>query len=310
MLRKIIKISVILFCSIIFIYSVCSVYFTSNSIAYNFDIMLSFFKTRGKIAFSGPDGWIFYRPDLSVLLKPWKHANQNSNVIISLNDTINKLGIQLFVVPVPNKEDIIQSYSHFNVDISSNQKNRFIRRLRTKNVKVIDLTSIFIANKSEEQMYRKADTHWDQQGIMLGARAISSEINKYLGNFTNKTEYLLKDTTVVEQNDLSLMMGDSNFYGRKCKIVLNKDKSFFSDSDGKIMIFGDSFTNANKKFGSGIGAFISYFTNQPSYTRFCLRCNVQGPRLLLKYLKAQKVKPKVIVWVFSSRFLDSKIEAF
>lgn len=307
---KFIKIAVFLCITILLIYSAGSVYFTSNSIFFNVSTTLKYVKTFKRLAFPGPNGWVFYRPDLSVILKPWKYSNYNFNSIISLNDTLNKLNIHLLVVPVPNKEDIIQSYSLFHTDKTSNQRDRLIRKLIKKDICVVDLTKLFLCSNLKEQLYRKTDTHWDQHGIMLGAKDISSKIIGYLHNNKTQIEYLLKDTMVTEQGDLSLMIGDTTIVGRKCKMVLNPDSTHFFDSEGEIMIFGDSFTNANKKYGAGIGAYISYFTKHPTYTHFCLNCNKQGPRLLLKYLKAHKIKPNVVVWVFSSRFMAEKIDAY
>lgn len=282
----------------------------SNSILYNYSILIKYFTSSGKTAFKGPDGWIFYRPDLSVVYKPWFHGNFNIRTICSLNDTLSRMGIELLVVPVPDKEAIIQSYTPFKVDIHNKQRHRLINDLNNQGVRVLDLTKTFLANNTIDQLYRKIDTHWDQIGIILGAKEITAELHSTRGS-VGSLNYLLKDTIISEQGDLSLMLEDSSFYSRKCTIVINQDSTLFSDSpESDILIFGDSFINVNKKYGAGIGAFVSYFSKQSTSSYFCLRCNNQGPRFLLKYLKTRKVKPKAVVWIFSSRFLGGKIEGF
>ena len=153
-----------------------TVWLSSNSIFFNVSVIEKYICTHGHMAFSGPDNWIFLRPDLGAILMPWKHFNQNLKAISGLNDTLSKLGIKLYVVPVPDKASIIQSYSPFFVERVSNQRKRFLGKLRQQNVRVIDLNPVFIKHRHEDQLFIKGDTHWDQRGISLGAEFIASEI--------------------------------------------------------------------------------------------------------------------------------------
>ena len=125
------------------------------------------------------------------------------------------------------------------------------------------------------------------------------------------SHYILKDTVVFGQGDLSMMMLDSTYCPRKCTMVLTSDSSHFHDSDSSdIMFYGDSFTGANKRYCAGLGAWLAYYTKQPTFTYTRISANNVGPRILLDFLKSHKKSPKVIIWVFTSRFLNDEIESY
>ena len=290
------------------LYATASIWLTSNSIPYNLHTLFTYVKTKGQYAFTAPDGWVFYRPSLSSILLPWRYTPQNKTIIHSLNDSLKSLGINLLVIPVPDKENIIQTYSLFRTGNASNQRIRLIKSLAANGVNVIDLNSEFIKNRNKEQLYRKDDTHWDQDGIRLCAKVISRKLN-IPDDLERK--YHLKDTIISEQGDLSLMMRDSIPKSRTCSMIVDENERPFTESrKSKIIIFGDSFTNANRKHSAGLGAYITFLSNNPTATVFSLKANIDGPRLLLKYLNTTKDHPKIIIWVFTSRSLFEKIKPF
>jgi hypothetical protein len=292
------------------VYAILSIRFSSDSVLFNAFTLGKYLSTHGQQAFLSSDGWISYRPGLHKILKPWKHADKSIKAFCGLNDTLSKLGIQLLVVPVPDKETIIQSHTPFVAGTASNQRKRLIEKLAEKNISVIDLAPLFFAHRDQGRLYRKNDTHWDQGGISLAAEIAASRITALPAD-RPFSKYFLKDTVVAEQGDLSKMIRDSTLYSRQCTMVMTSDSVHFVDSfTSAVMIFGDSYTNTNKKYGAGFGAWIAYFTKQPNFTYTNLRANDIGPRLLLSFLENHKPLPRVIVWVFASRYLCDEIEAF
>jgi hypothetical protein len=278
---------------------------TSKSVLFNSCVLVTYIRTHKQIAFSIPEGWYFYRQNLACMLKPWKYFNQNETTICALNDTLKKLGIRLIVVPVPDKEAIIQKYSPVIVDITSKQRQRFITKLITTNINVLELTPLFTADNHKNQLFVKSDSHWDQRGISIAAELISNKINVML-HAQNQYKYVIKDTVIFEQGDLSMAMKDTTYYPRICKMILQPDSSVFCDSSlNKILIFGDSFTRANQKYCGHIGAHIAYFTHQPTFTYTPLQAD---PSMLLAFLRKHKNNlPEIIVWVFTSRTLFDKL---
>jgi hypothetical protein len=285
------------------------VWISSNSILYNVYVSIVYKNTRdSEVIHQRNSEWIFFRSDFTAILKKWSCYKRNIDIIVSLKNKLDQMGIKMVFVPVPDKSAIIQTYSPFNVKYASNQRKRFIKDLEKKGLKVIDLTSNFIESDSACKLYRKNDTHWGQSGICLAAEVISSQMSNKM---QEKTNYLFKDTTVLLQGDLSKFVQDSTFYSVECRKVLLSDSTDFKEvPSSEIVIFGDSFTRKNREFNAGIGAWIAYFQKQPTKTYSNLNANIEGPRLLLNYLEKSKSLPAVVVWIISSRFLMYPIENF
>ena len=282
--------------------------FVSPSLSFNTCLTVKCMQPWGQKAFAGPEGWIFFRRDLYSILRPWWFLHKNAGTISSLNDSLKKSGIYLFVVPVPDKEAIIQKYLPVSIDQVSRQRLHFINVLKQKHVNVIDLTLPYNSYNGKDSLYLKKDTHWDQKGIMLAAEIISAEIASTLGSKC-KYAYSIKDTNVSEQGDLSKIIGDPAYYQRECKMIRMEDGSPFKDSPmSDIMIFGDSYTMFNRTLNAGIGAHIAYYTKQPTRTYPSLSAHIDGPSQLRYLLNGCKKKPKVVVWVFTSRFLCEKMK--
>jgi SGNH hydrolase-like domain, acetyltransferase AlgX len=285
-----------------------SVWLSSNSPFFNALVWEKYQSTKGKTVLSSSSGCLFYRWDLNSILKPWKYSDSNLRTICWLNDTLNNLGIKLLVVPVPDKEAINQSYSPFMVRTVSNQRHRFVEKLKQAHVNVVDLTPFFIENGDRDHLYRKNDTHWDQMGISLAAEIIVSKIPLLVPD-RPCSNLIVKDTVVMEQGDLAKMIGDSTFLPQVCRMILTTDSVPINDSpSSNIMIFGDSFTKTYKQYGAGLGAWVAYYAKQPTCTYTSISANVNGPRIMLRLLRNRKVLPRVIVWVFVSRILYDKIE--
>jgi hypothetical protein len=267
-------------------------------------------RPQTRLAFPGSGDWLFYRDGILAIVKPWKYARSNAETMAALNDTLRGKGIKLFIMPIPDKEAIIQNYSLFKVGKASNQRTRTIAMLRKRNVDVIDLEPSFIAKISRDSLYQKRDGHWDGPGIVMAAGQVSDSINRYLGG-NGESRYSFKDTCIFEPRDLAELLGDSSLYPRACRIIADKSGEPFRDSAwSDIMIIGDSYTMVNRAFGGGIGAQIAYFTNRPTFTMGHIGAFARWPAEVLSFLKNRRKLPKVIVWAFVSRSFLNKIEPF
>lgn len=286
-----------------------SVQVSSNSLLFNGYVLGKYISTYGRLAFTSGE-WIFFRPDLGAIVRPWMHSDRNLKAICGLNDTLRTLNIRLLVVPVPDKAAIIQTYSPFSADRAGNQRKKFIDRLNKNNVEAIDLAPAFAGDNDKNLLYRKNDTHWDRHGISRAAEIVASRIAVQQTSRV-VSEYFLKDSIVFSQGDLALLMHDSTWYPRKCTMVMTRDGRHYCDSPiSDIMILGDSFVLADRQYSAGFGAWTAYFTKQPNFSCISLRSNEDGPRLLIEALKSRTYLPKVVIWVLASRFLVSKIEPY
>jgi len=242
---------------------------------------------------------------------PWRNTQNNLRTIQALSDTLGRRGIKLIVVPVPDKEAILQTYSPFRAYNVGRQRMRMIAMLRKSNVDVIDLAGLFQAAQKKDAVFNKEDHHWNDRGSMIAARVIADSVNARLGVSTAKARYSFKDTVVYEPGYTAMRLGDSSLYPRACRIIMDSSGRPFKDSVwSDIMIFGDCFTSVNKAYGGGLGAGIAYFSNRPTFTISHFDPNPHAPAQMLNFLKNRKKEPKIILWVFLSYFLSWQLDEF
>jgi hypothetical protein len=283
----------------------------SNSPLFNASVLVDFLKAKmqGRNAFPGKDGWLYYRCDLAATLEPWLHMRRNVETIAALNDSLSRKGIKLIILSVPFKSAIMQTYSPFRVDNVSNQRTRMIEMLKKRNIDVIDLAPVFMADTQKELLFQKKDTHWDGRGLSFAARIVTDSVISILGKDTGEPRYIFKDTTICESRDLAKFSGDTSLYPKSCRMILANDGEPFKDSVwSDIMVFGDSFSWVNHAFSGGLGAQIAWLTNRPTFTIFHI-CATKEPVELLTFLKNRRKMPKIVIWVFVSNVLCGAFDA-
>lgn len=295
--------------SLVVIIQLYSIRIASNSQLFNIHVASTFisqkfFNRTNNAVIEGKNGFLFYLGGLSSILKPWPFFDQNIQKIVSLHTALAKKSSYLVIVPVPDKEYILPNYySPVMPAVVSNQRKRFVSALKDNGLHVVDLSDSFYSNQQRDKLFRKTDTHWDHYGIEIAAKQISAVISPLVG-FTTTHQYLVKDTFVSEQGDLARFIQDSSTTRRTIKQVINLGAEAFRDSPQcNLLIFGDSFAQANRQYSGNIGAHLSLQLQTPSYTHSRLLANVNGPSMLLNMVQKSKNPPKIIVWIFATRFL-------
>lgn len=151
------------------------------------------------ITVKGKDGWLFFKTELRHLgAGPfWGAAAEKSSVvtkaewkdplpaILNFKEQLDKLGIELIMVPVPPKAAVYPDKLSEAVSAKNGLPERqdvnhqeFYRLLREKNIKVIDLVSEFMAHRSDEArpVYCRTDTHWAGPGCVYAAQLVAKEL--------------------------------------------------------------------------------------------------------------------------------------
>jgi hypothetical protein len=285
---------------------------TSKSVFYNAFALGKYLTLRPDVyGFPGNGGYLYTRPALKSLVTPWRNSQNNLKTILALSDTLGKKGIKLIVVPVPDKEAIVQTYSPFRAYDVGIQRIRMIRMLRRCNVDVIDLAGLFQAAQRQGAIFNKEDHHWNDRGSLIAAGVIADSVKTLFGVSTAQGRYSFKDTIVYEPGYTAIRLGDSSLYPRACRIIMDASGSPFKDSVwSDIMIFGDCFTSVNKGYGGGLGAEIAYFSNRPTFTITHFDPDPHAPAQILNFLKNRKKSPRIIIWVFLSYFLSWPLDEF
>jgi SGNH hydrolase-like domain, acetyltransferase AlgX len=155
---------------------------------------------QGTITVSGKEGWLFFGPELRfVSAGPFwgKAAAKVSRAtkpefadplpaIVDFHRQLKKMGVELLLVPVPSKSVVYPDFLSDQLTISrenpplriDTEPQAFYQLLRKEGIRVLDLTSFFLANRfhREGALFCKQDTHWSGNGCVLAAQKIHEEI--------------------------------------------------------------------------------------------------------------------------------------
>ncbi len=273
----------------------------SDSVLYNLTVQWIDANIRSENVFPGANGWLFFKDDFRAITRKWNCKSENLEKLVTLNDSLKSMGIHLLVVPVPDKITIVQNYTYFKTKTASNQRKDFINSAVKRGVDILDLTGPFLAFDKPDVSYRRRDTHWNNRGIKRAAAVIAERISEYVED-TELLTSTLRDTSIVVWGDLAKMAGDSTTLEETISMVERNPHSF-GIADDKIVILGDSFAAAYEKFNASIGDHLSFVLGKPVKTIATLRGNREGPRLILKHVHNMEEKPRVVVWIFVSRYL-------
>jgi alginate O-acetyltransferase complex protein AlgJ len=154
---------------------------------------------RETIVVQGRDGWLFFGPELRHLGvgRFWGDAAVAASkarrpewadpfpAILDFHQKLLEAGVDLMIVPVPPKIIIYPDKLTSTTEIGSEPPPRFdihhqafYELLRENGVKVLDLTSLFLSNRSHPKgpLYCRQDTHWSGSAIALAAEQIAVEV--------------------------------------------------------------------------------------------------------------------------------------
>ena len=265
---------------------------------------------------AGNDGWLFYEPELTYILKPLPHENVAR--IKDFNRTLREHDMVLFVVPVPNKIDIYPE--KFTAIPASHQvKNaRFelLRELENANVRVIDLVPAFEKAKARATMvFDQFESHWTALGMEVAGNFIAQRVGPLIDSLhiERNVLYTVKDTILKAKGDLIGRICDNEkmqWYSLPVKQVFCSDGSLYTDDRAsKIMILGDSYVNHGKWWNAHVGAQIARYLGCPTRTYFSLIANTEGPCMYSLKPKIFPAHGGVVIWIFSSRVLQYQLGA-
>jgi alginate O-acetyltransferase complex protein AlgJ len=150
---------------------------------------------------AGRDGWLFLRSELEYLTKDtfWGEAATSTGVataadrrdplpaILDFAGGLADRDIHLLVVPVPSKARIYPDGLPGKPQLprpaetgqeEPSAEQRFYKLLRAQGVDVLDLTPVFLKERSGDQpLYCRQDSHWSGRGLALAARTIAEHLH-------------------------------------------------------------------------------------------------------------------------------------
>lgn len=191
----------------------------------------TFLHDLGEKALEGKNGWLFYKPGVQYLMRPYileKRASvvdpeddairENAvDTIVAFQKELAKRNIELLVVIVPGKASVYPDMLSEKLGpedaCTMSHTQRILASLRDKGVSVVDLFPVFReARKDDEKygdsLYMARDTHWKNRGPRLAAGAVAEQIRKYawFGSLAEKqVEYVTEEITVDRYGDVGAM---------------------------------------------------------------------------------------------------------
>jgi len=226
---------------------------------------------QGTMTVLGKEGWLFFGPELRFVSAGsfWgKAASKVSRAtkpefadpipaILDFYRQLKKMGVELLIVPVPPKSVIYPDFLSDSLTISrenssvriDSEMKTFYQLLRKEGIQVLDLTSLFMANRfhRDETLFCKQDTHWSGNGCVLAARRIREEIEglPWLKKIPKSAYQTAWDSLTIE-GDLWKALGNKNLpqeilsVRQVGTVSAGALKSIVSDMKSPVLLVGDS----------------------------------------------------------------------
>ena len=141
------------------------------------------FHDTGDRALLGRDGWFFYRPAVQYLIEPYTPQADLFQAIVAFRDDLARRGIELLVMPAPNKASVYPEKLAARAVDRTEPVNTMTRdvlaRLREAGVEVLDLFELYEQAKQAPDApayYLAQDSHWSPEGMRLAAEAAAHRL--------------------------------------------------------------------------------------------------------------------------------------
>ena len=247
--------------------------------------LFAWLRDGGEKALVGREGWLFYKPGVQYLTerpRAQKGTSTAADAVAAIVDFRNQLaarGIQLIVVPVPNKESVYpEKLTRRAVHLPGAlcaETQAVLERLKAANVTVIDLFKIFAeakaaAPRSSPPFYLAQDSHWSPAGVELAAQVVARRIVEERWIKPGSVAYHSKTTPIERVGDVLRMLQVPQLERRAvpeaipCVQIVQRDTSqlYRDDPSSKILVLGDSFLRIYEKDEPGGAGFVAHLAKE------------------------------------------------
>lgn len=249
--------------------------------------------------YCGHDGWLFYRPDVSLLTGPafldprqlarraasgeeWEHAPQPDPVkaILQFQKQLAQRGIALIVVPTPTKpmihpEKLFRGYAHRRSPLRNASASDLFRRLRKRDVLVFDPAESLaeVRARAGAPVYLETDTHWTPAAMTRAARELAAFIGEHVDlPAVPAPGYRFATEKVEQHGDLVVMLSLTDaprYYSQESvtiqQVLNGRGEVWKRDSSADVLGLGDSFSNVYSHEAMGWGFCAGFFEHLSYY---------------------------------------------
>ncbi len=275
----------------------------------------------------GHSGWLFYKPAVQYLIEPWSPEANNIHgdifsAVMSFRDQLDKRGIRLLVVPVPNKAsvypDMLTRRARHTEQPVNCKTLEIISRLRQAGIEVVDLFAIFklactgLPLDERTNYYLPRDSHWSPEGMRLAAKTAGQKILELGWMEKGQTEYMLKPVEVKRQGDILRMIQvpqiENMFEPERIKCVqvvsATTKRPDQDDPHSEVLVLGDSFCRIYSQDEPGTAGFVEHLAYELGSAVTSI-VNDGGASTLVRQQLSRNpnllANKKVVVWQFVER---------
>lgn len=294
-------------------------------------------KDGGEKVALGQAGWYFYKPGIHYLLartEPAKTAGATNDplaAIVDFRDQLAARGIQLMVLPVPNKESVypdrLTSRAATQRAARSPRTQNLLDRLRAANVEVIDLFEEF--HRARQQagpadqapLYLAQDTHWSPAGVALAAETVARRLRELGWIQPGQVDYDERPAPVRRLGDVLRMLQVPAVERRMspetvpCVQVIRRDNGepYRDGADAEILVLGDSFVRIYQQDEPGAAGFIAHLAKELRQPALSVVSDGGGSTLVRQELRGRPAflrNKRVVLWEFVERDIGLGLEGW
>jgi hypothetical protein len=282
------------------------------------------FADAGDKAVLGRDGWFFYRPAVQYLVEPWSpdDGQIQGNIfdaVLSFRDELAKRGIQLLVMPAPNKASVYPEMLAARAGGASLPVNRTTRdvlaRFKQEGIEVVDLFELYAEARRESassEYYLAQDSHWSPQGMRLAAETVASRLLDLGWVERGAARYRATPVPVQRYGDVLKMIRVPQVEGlyepqqMNCTQVVDAEsgRPYADDPNSPVLVLGDSFLRIYERDEPYSGGFVAHLAKELGFGLSSIISDGGASTLVRQHLarKPTLLKgKKVVVWEFVER---------
>ncbi len=199
---------------------------------------------------------------------------------LALHRLLASRGIDLIVVPVPDKGDIypgdLAELPDANATVQLQSKRTYLQLMRA-GVEVVDmepaLRKAAAAEKKNDPVYMLRDTHWAPRGMRIAAKELARRLKRYEAVAhagLQKDRFELKPATLDRVGDLAknwTAAGKKAFPPERYRLPgvcrAGSGKAAWTDRDSPVLVLGDSYAVFPYDGRLSFWAWLSRETNLP-----------------------------------------------